>query len=436
MKSNLKRFQFAPLAKLFFYAFIFCLPFNVNLIVYTSSVYSTGILNTYSSFFIYFNDFLLVFSLLFWAIAIFKKEYTEEIRYGNPFIFLLLMFLLVAAEISVFFAKDSVLSILIVIRFFEFSVLYFVIQNKIVSLQTIVNVFIASVSFQALLAVMQFLVQGALSLQFLGESVISPQTLGVAKIDLVNDTILRPYGTFPHSNILAGYLVVSILFTYFKVLKKEQIAMPLLLLQIGALILTFSRTAFLALIISWFIYISIKNTKIPYKLILLILTSIILFVVVFNLENLIYSRLLFTDISSLNERVFYFNLGKAVLYTVPFGVGIGNFTLIMQDFTNIKIAPWDFQPVHNIYMLIANEIGIHGFIIFLAVLIVCGVYLFKKMKKSHNEQKQFNTILICTLSAYIVLGMFDHYLFSLYQGLALTYLLFGIYGRSLIEENR
>jgi uncharacterized membrane protein len=108
----------------------------------------------------------------------------------------------------------------------------------------------------------------------------------------------------------------------------------------------------------------------------------------------------------------------------------------MQDFTNIKIAPWDFQPVHNIYMLIANEIGIHGFMIFLAVLALFGLYLFKKMKKTHNNQKQFNVILICTLGSYIVLGLFDHYLFSLYQGLALTFLLFGIYGRSLTEENR
>ncbi|MBN1494215.1 O-antigen ligase family protein [Candidatus Peregrinibacteria bacterium] len=435
MKLNPGKLRFATLAKFFFYTFVFFLPFNINLIIYTAPVFSTGIFNPYSSFFIYIADFFLIFALLFWAVAIFKKEYNEEIRYGNPFVFMLLILLVVAAEISVFFARDNILAILTVIRLFEFGIVYFIIQNKIVSLQTVINVFIASVSLQALIAIMQFLLQGSLNLQFLGESVVSPQTYGAAKMAVADDAVMRPYGTFPHTNILAGYLVMAILFTFYKLLKKETIVFPLLLLQIGALILTFSRTALLALIIAWFIYISVKNTKIPYKLILLILTCILLFIVVFNLENLIYSRLIFNDISNLNERVFYFNLGKAILFAAPFGIGIGNFTLVMQNFTNAKIAPWDFQPVHNIYMLMVNEIGIPGLVVFSAAIITFGIYLFRKIKKTHSFQKQLNVILLCSLGAYIVLGMFDHYLFSLYQGLVLTFLLFGIYGRSLTEEN-
>jgi len=436
VQKALKEFDFLKAARLLFYTFVFFLPFNINLLVYTTDVFNTGNFNTYTSFFVYLCDFLFIFALIFWAVSAFRKQFTEKFTYGNSFLFILLVLFLILAEISVVFSQEKVISILLLIRLGECLLLYFFTVNKVVTVNTVINVFIASVSLQAFLAILQFLFHGSLGLEFLGESLISPVTTGVAKIDLLNETIVRPYGTFPHSNLLAGYLVTSIFLTFYRVLNKEHIAFPLLFLQIGALVLTFSRAAFIALIIGWLVYISVKNTKIPYKLIFLIVCSLILFVVIFNLEELLLNRVLFNDMTSLNDRVFYFNISKAMLVLMPFGIGLGNFTLMMQDFTFTKLAPWDFQPVHNIYLLIANEIGLPGLIIFLSLLIAFGVLIFIKMKKSHNENKRFGVILLCILSSYLVIGLFDHYLFSLYQGLMLSFFIFSLSGRYITEESR
>lgn len=432
----IRKFSFIKTSRFFFYLFVFFLPFNINLVVYTPDVFITGNFNTYASFFIYLCDFLFIFSILFWAVAVFLKQYGEKITYGSWIIFSVLILLIICAEISVLFSAEKILSILLLIRLAECMLLYFYVVNKVVSLNKIINVFIATVSLQAIFAITQYLVQGSIGLGFLGESIISSAVYGAAKINLFYDTIVRPYGTFPHSNILAGYLVISVLLTFYKVVNKEQLAYPLLFLQVGALVLTFSRTAFIALIIGWFIWISVKNTKIPYKLIFLVITLLILFVVIFNLENLIMNRVLFSDMSALSERVFYFNISKAMLVLMPFGVGLGNFTLMMQEFSKTKLAPWDFQPVHNIYMLIANETGIQGLIVFMILLIFFAVLLFKKMKKFHGENRKLGIIFLCTLASYFVIGLFDHYLFTLYQGLMLSFLIFSLYGRYITEENR
>ena len=78
--------------------------------------------------------------------------------------------------------------------------------------------------------------------------VINSDTLpGIAKIDLDGTKIMRAYGTLAHPNILAGYLVTALIFTFHRIRKKEYIAYPVFVLLLSALVLTFSRSAILAL---------------------------------------------------------------------------------------------------------------------------------------------------------------------------------------------
>ena len=52
---------------------------------------------------------------------------------------------------------------------------------------------------------------------------------------------------------------------YHRIREKEHIAYPLLFLQIGAFVLTFSRGAFIALLIAALVYISLQESKISFK---------------------------------------------------------------------------------------------------------------------------------------------------------------------------
>jgi len=49
-----------------------------------------------------------------------------------------------------------------------------------------------------------------LGLQLLGESFLAPHLSGVAKISTEQGLVMRAYGTFPHPNILATFLIISI----------------------------------------------------------------------------------------------------------------------------------------------------------------------------------------------------------------------------------
>jgi hypothetical protein len=210
-----------------------------------------------------------------------------------------------------------------------------------------------------------------------------------------------------------------------------------LFLQAAAFILAFSRGAFLALLIALLVYISVKESRISFKYILLILSLFIFFAVLFNFEQTIISRLLFTDIQSFTERVQYFNISKQIFYTYPFGTGLGNFTIIMPDFAAFKLDPWLYQPVHNIYMLLLNEIGIFGVISFVGLFFMSGVFVFTSMKKRQAGEKELGAVLLSLLAAIFVLGLFDHYPVSLYQGVMLLFLVFAISGRYIISaKNR
>lgn len=431
--SYFKKDTFIKLSRFFFYAFVFLLPFQINVIVYASPLYTSGNFNPYTSHFIFLADIVFLLALIFWGAAYFKNEYKEKITYGNPVIFILFFIFLLFSEISVLFAEDMWLAFNIFIRFIEAALVYFFVINKVVKLDVIINVFIASVSVQAFIAIFQYLKQGSIGLHFLGEPHISPQNYGIAKINIDQKVLIRPYGTFAHPNILAGYLLTGILLTFQRIRIKEYIGYPLIFLQAAAFILAFSRGAFLALLIAFLVYISVKESRISFKYILLILSLFIFFAVLFNFEQTIISRLLFTDIQSFTERVQYFNISKQIFYTYPFGTGLGNFTILMPDFAAFKLDPWLYQPVHNIYMLLLNEIGIFGVISFLGLFLMSGVFIFSSMKKTQSGKKELGAVLLSLLAAVFVLGLFDHYLVSLHQGLMLLFLVFAISGKYIIS---
>jgi len=95
------------------------------------------------------------------------------------------------------------------------------------------------------------------------------------------------------------------------------------------------------------------------------------------------------------------------------GVGIGEFTSNMGDSVpRSSNGILLLQPVHNIFLLIITEVGLIGFGMFSTLL-----YFFFKDRK-------LTLRLIIGLLALFIIGMFDHYLFSLPQGLVVFFLIF------------
>ena len=60
---------------------------------------------------------------------------------------------------------------------------------------------------EAILAISQFIKGGTLGLWILGERTFTISTPGIAKFDFYGREFLRPYATFPHPNVLAGFIL-------------------------------------------------------------------------------------------------------------------------------------------------------------------------------------------------------------------------------------
>ena len=82
-----------------------------------------------------------------------------------------------------------------------------------------------------------------------------------------------------------------------------------------------------------------------------------------------------SDNCALSDRIFYNNVSRETISN-NFITGSGPGTFIFQidgylEKNNIpqNLEHWEYQPVHNIYLLICSEIGIIGFAIFCLIIV-------------------------------------------------------------------
>ncbi len=174
---------------------------------------------------------------------------------------------------------------------------------------------------------------------------------------------------------------------------------------------------------------------------------------------------------SITNRILYNNIAINIINEHPIiGIGGKNFTLQMQAYYNEPLEWWQFQPVHNIYLLITSELGIFGLILFLLpiYLIIKNAYLntnheivsrlpaeanilntmanpklYKPIvsrETIYTEAQAGETIsksakvgetilvqisLISILIGFLFIGLFDHYFWTLQQGQLTFWLVLG-----------
>jgi O-antigen ligase len=110
-----------------------------------------------------------------------------------------------------------------------------------------------------------------------------------------------------------------------------------------------------------------------------------------------------------------------------FGVGAGESVLHMEQYTNVKLEPWQKQPIHNYFLLSAAEIGIPGVLILIWIFLSHLKSLIFNLKSSKDFQlTAYNLLLIAILSTFLVLMLFDHYFYTLQQTQLLLWITLGV----------
>lgn len=432
----------SKLEKTVFYAFIFLLPFQIGRLVFSFAPLASSF---YHQAFVYLSD-ILIFGLLgFWGWRILKNNQERSacvvaVRKD----FLLTLFLLFAG-LSIFAAANKGLAIFHFVKLFEFILFYFYIRLdfKYIDIKKFSYVFIGAALIQVFIVDLQFHFQQSIGgiLRYLGESSLSPAIPGVAKIDENGIKLIRGYGTFPHPNILASFLI----FAAFIILAAANDALSnaslmrhkindalwskmthlfIIFAVLLGLFLTFSKIALVSFIVVCailFVFLYLKNTISSksriYKVFFatfIIFTSLF---IVFNQE--IFAR--FSETQSVSQRIFYSDVAKNVVADNPlFGVGIGNFVNYFYN-TYPALPEWQYQPVHNLFLLIVSETGVIGGFLFIMFIAISSYRFFK------NKNNQiFNWITFFIFINFLILANFDHYFWTLQQGQVLFWLSLGI----------
>ncbi len=280
---------------------------------------------------------------------------------------------------------------------------YFKTQKHLNLYKYVLWISITSVLLQGVLGGLQFLGGASIGLSFLGESQVVSGMQGSSFVTLNNEVFLRAYGTFPHPNVLGGYFVMNVLLGIFLYSKTKdfygKFSVLLIILSGIFVTLTFSR-------ISILLVLGIVLVTLAARLIKGKLFSFAPLLLVERFANLTSG-----NDTSWSDRI---NLVKSSFSVMKknllLGTGLGNFTKGMEGMIPTTVnGVLLIQPVHNVVLLMIAELGIVGSLLYV---VLFGKVFFSNVKRMN----WFKWLVIVSL---VVIGCFDHYLFSLPQGMVM-----------------
>ncbi len=432
METNLSKFLRKTIEYLG-YAFVFTLPWQTKLILRPAET-------NYSEISLYFSHIILL--LILFLFLIFRLK-AVECKYNCRSIIYSLVALEVFVLVSVFFAPDKILAFYHYFIFLLAFSLFFIVrvgtepenyQETLFDKFKLIYVFLSSILFQASLGIYQFLTQSSFPFKYLGLAAHNPDSLGTSVVETIDGRWLRAYGGMDHPNILGGVLAISLILAAYLLARqkllvtKKQIISSIFLfvfyfISLYSLFFTFSRSAWLALafgFLTLLVIFIVKRDKwiIGRFIALLFFSALLLMIAAAPFQDLLIvrfdagSRL---EQKSIDERAFYVNESeKLIRKNFLTGVGVGNYGIVTSQNDNYKKSTWDYQPVHNSFLLICAESGVFSLISFL-------VFLFFLVKNGRRE-----TYAWAVFISFLVLMFFDHWLISLPFGLLFLFLFFGL----------
>ena len=422
VKHILKSLKQAPFHEIVFYVFLFIIPFQTRTLFEPASAYIGSYFNYYQAFFLYLSDIVLFGCFMGWILFDHRP-----IRRKRLFWWIFAYFTWIL--LTLLHVERLGLGVSQALKWLEVLFLIIYVSETLKFKQFLVSsqILFVSAIFQALLAISQFHMQHMLSLSALGEYIAPLGTAGLATLDIGSEKIIRAYGTFPHPNVLAGFLVLAFISGLFLVShatkwRKWGIWLGIFII-IAGLFLTFSRSAWLVTVMSGVAFLTYwvfkKKWKAVQQIVLVALVSCATIGILY--APYLQSRISETSTHSVSyeDRGFFNQLGLNTIVKQPiWGSGVGNY--VEQQLTdNPGLADWQYQPPHNIFIEIAAESGLVGLVLFLGILFE----LFIGLRRGQFNELKFTVC--CLAAAIILLGQVDHYFATIQQGRLLLGLVFG-----------
>ena len=345
--------------------------------------------------------------------------------------------LFLLSSISILWSADWRTSLFITLHFWLLFLFILSLQDWRDAWKPIMLGSCAALSIQIIASFVEFATQSTAFLRPLHSNwpgPFDPSVRGVSVVQFADGLrVLRAYGTTPHPNILGGFALFSLLgpISLFLVNKKPNYV-ALILLSLGIIVigLTFSRSAWLGLIVV-FGFLILKSNHFNRKLLFLLIASSLLafLLTLYPLRDLVFTRVsgspIETEQLSRNGRSWLSQQGFDTLRQNPLtGVGIGAFVISLSNHA-LEGAP--IEPVHNILLLAGTELGIVGMLLML----IFFLSIAWNMIKARSPKSILAGAILAGLG---IIGLFDHYLWSLAPGRAMFALALGLWAGSIKDH--
>jgi len=411
----------------------------------------------YETLFLYGSDLMLAFLLVI-AFGLHKHHSGEWHSKTLKTLIWPALIMIFSAGVSVLFAKSFLLGVYDFIRLLSLILLAWwltpLLAKRSNLLRNSVIVLAVLAVFEAIVALLQFSWQSSLGLGFLGESHLDPGFGLGAKVSL-GAGLLRGYGTFVHPNVLAAFLLIGLfalvylfihadwhLYRYdkdksigenFKTFVSNHYFYGRMLISAGLFIIllglavSFSRAGWISGGLGLVVILTLLFVRrhIGSGLRLLAVLALSFLVIYWLLLPVISERAHFSSSDpSVSYRVVYNKAALNIINQEPLGVGPGNQVLysvrsgLYQDMGLVRV--WEWEPIHNVYLLAGSEIGVVGGLSFLAFLVILLWQLF------FRRLPLIKLFVLGSLVSLLAFGLFDHFLWDIQAGKLMLWTIIGL----------
>ncbi|MFA5134250.1 MAG: O-antigen ligase family protein [Patescibacteria group bacterium] len=420
------------------YLLIFLLPWQTRWIWHQGSL--NGGVWEYGTFSLYATDILAAIIILS-GIALHARTRVRSLGRigGTVAAFFLICF------VTVLWSVNKEVSWYAALKLLEYVALFWAVSRMQFRWRGVAAAFISSGFVQAILGIYQFFSQQIIESTWFGLAAHSPDVLGDFVVETAGGRFLRAYGSLPHPNMLAGFLVVCLIVIIgylFKAYRNRSENLPAIILAVTSfvvmyygLILTFSRSAWLAFGLAILALFALGlwhrdeyrlRILVPVTLWIVLVTAFSVYLLPDLWETRITGGRLEQQSSA--ERVYsYGDAIEMIRGNWYQGVGIGSYTQALYD-ADHSLESWAYQPAHNVYLLVSAESGVFGGAVFLLLVGEVGAAMLWRRRRELRTASWY-TVYSLSFIVLLIVGLLDHYLWSLAFGGMLMWLVFGLWAK-------
>lgn len=284
--------------------------------------------------------------------------------------------------------------------------------------RVIVGVLAFGVAWNALLVIAQALNGGSLGLNTLGEFPFNADMTGISLLKAGGAVFVRPYGLMPHPNVAAGALLIGTLASASLIFAARRIVRlvgaALVILGIAALLLTFSRGAWLGLAVGGLVGLLMllpdmrrRDIRLPLAAALAGLIAVTAWW--FNTYRpFVLARAgegqESVELRSVADRIVFTDFALRSIAERPIlGIGIGNFPWRASYYIAETFYALRGDNVHHVYLLAWAELGTPGVIMLVGALIAAFISVLRRPRSP--ERIAF----LAAAAAFAAVGWVDHY---------------------------